>query len=84
MSAGTVKLPHVNTTGIEHWLQHTAGPGLVKAGEWLMTAVKDFITALVHHQIPNPAQSLASICLIVAIIGMVINRAKARKAKESS
>ena len=84
MSTGTVKLPHASVTGAENWLRHDAGPALAHAGLWLMTAVKDTITAIANHQIPDPVQSLASILLFVAIIGVAVSRAKSRRAKGSS
>lgn len=79
-----VKIPHVNVTGAEHWLQHDAGPWLARISDWIVNAVTDTVTALAAHQIPDPLQSLAAILLIFAVTGMVVHRAKARKAKKAS
>lgn len=77
----TAQLPSV--TGIESWIQHDGGPWLASAATWIVNAFKDTITALMHHQTPDPLQSLVAVLLTVAAGTWMLNRARARMARSS-
>jgi hypothetical protein len=80
MISDAAGLPHVNVSGAGSWLQHTAWPAVQVGVTWLVSAIRDTVTALASHHTPDPIQSLATILLFVAVIGVVYNRARARKA----